>query len=211
MLNAVIEPACQTFSIAPMRADRISKPGEITEQVFRAVRDSDIVIADVTDANPNVMYELGLRHTRNLLTIQLGETGKLPFDIAVIRTIIFKRSAEGFREAREALEGALRVGISGAFDPVTATRLWLEVWPRQRRPLLLQPPGALERAPEMMQALRALSGPWTHQNGEAMQALKNVAELRIPAKLNARSGDCERGFRASRTLIGAKRRRQWVS
>ncbi|HEU0289243.1 MAG TPA: recombinase zinc beta ribbon domain-containing protein, partial [Burkholderiales bacterium] len=34
--------------------------------------------------------------------------------------------------------------------------------------------------------------------------------LRIPAKMNARSGDCERRFRASRTLIGAKRRRQPV-
>ena len=32
--------------------------------------------------------------------------------------------------------------------------------------------------------------------------------LRIPAKMNARSGDGERRFRASRTLIGAKRRRQ---
>jgi hypothetical protein len=30
--------------------------------------------------------------------------------------------------------------------------------------------------------------------------------LRIPAKMNARSGDRERRFRASRTLIGAKRR-----
>jgi hypothetical protein len=35
--------------------------------------------------------------------------------------------------------------------------------------------------------------------------------LRIPAKLNARSGDDERRFRASRTLIGAKRRRQGSS
>jgi hypothetical protein len=35
--------------------------------------------------------------------------------------------------------------------------------------------------------------------------------LPIPAKMNARSGDGERRFRASRTLIGAERRRQWVS
>jgi hypothetical protein len=36
-------------------------------------------------------------------------------------------------------------------------------------------------------------------------------QMRIPAKMNARSGDGERRFRASRTLIGAKRRQQWVS
>jgi hypothetical protein len=35
--------------------------------------------------------------------------------------------------------------------------------------------------------------------------------VRIPAKMNARSGHCERRFRASRSLIGAKRRRQWIS
>jgi hypothetical protein len=34
--------------------------------------------------------------------------------------------------------------------------------------------------------------------------------LRIPAKVNAQSDDRERGFRASRSLIGAKRRRQSV-
>jgi hypothetical protein len=38
-----------------------------------------------------------------------------------------------------------------------------------------------------------------------------LGNLRIPAKMNARSGDGERGFRASRTLIGAERRRQRVS
>jgi hypothetical protein len=38
--------------------------------------------------------------------------------------------------------------------------------------------------------------------------LTDRSEMRIPAKLNARSGDDERRFRASRTLIGAKRRRQ---
>jgi hypothetical protein len=38
-----------------------------------------------------------------------------------------------------------------------------------------------------------------------------LASVRIPVKLNAQSGDSEREFRASRTLIGAKRRRQTVS
>jgi hypothetical protein len=38
-----------------------------------------------------------------------------------------------------------------------------------------------------------------------------LLQLRIPAKLNAQSGHSERGFRASRTLIGAQRRWQVVS
>jgi hypothetical protein len=51
----VIEPACQASRIEPVRADRISEPGEITEQAFVRLRDDDLVIADVTGGNPNVM------------------------------------------------------------------------------------------------------------------------------------------------------------
>jgi hypothetical protein len=40
----------------------------------------------------------------------------------------------------------------------------------------------------------------------AYARINNVVPLRIPAKLNAESDQAERGFRASRTLIGAQRR-----
>lgn len=121
----VIEPACQALSIEPVRADTISQPGEITEQAFLRLRDEDLVIADVTGGNPNVMYELGLRHTINKLTIQIGERARLPFDITVIRTIQFIRTETGLVEARDALIGAIRAGLEHSGLPVTATRLWL--------------------------------------------------------------------------------------
>ena len=76
----IIQPACKHVEIEdPIRADAISRQGEITEQIFRHLKSADIVIADVTGANPNVMYELGLRHTTGLLTIQIGEKDRLPF------------------------------------------------------------------------------------------------------------------------------------
>jgi hypothetical protein len=46
-------------------------------------------------------------------------------------------------------------------------------------------------------------------NNEKRKLAKADA-VRIPAKMNARSGDGEHRFRASRTLIGAKRQWQWV-
>src|SRR5437899_1697100 len=79
VFESVIRPACEMLGLDPVRADKIATPGEITEQVCRHLRDDDVVVADVTDANPNVMYELGLRHTRDLLTIQIGEEARLPF------------------------------------------------------------------------------------------------------------------------------------
>jgi nucleoside 2-deoxyribosyltransferase len=41
------------------RADDITEPGRITDQIISAIERADVVIADITDANPNVLFELG--------------------------------------------------------------------------------------------------------------------------------------------------------
>jgi hypothetical protein len=122
----IIQPACGAFGILPVRADHISKTGEIPEQIFRRLRDDYLVIADLTKANPNVMYELGLRHTTGKLTVQIGEREHLPFDLAAIRTIRFRRSEAGLIEARKQLTHAISVGLRDGGDFVTATRVWFE-------------------------------------------------------------------------------------
>lgn len=122
----VISPACTAFGLDAERADMISRTGEIPEQIFRQLRDCQVVIADLTGANPNVMYELGLRHTKGRVTIQIGEKGRLPFDVASIRTIMFKRTEAGLVQARKDLSKALAANLDTGGDPVTATRIWFE-------------------------------------------------------------------------------------
>ena len=126
MWAEVLEPACDVFGLKAIRADRIAETGEITEQIFQYLRDADVVIADLSGANPNVMYELGLRHTRDKLTIQIGEYGRLPFDVNTIRTIQFQRTEAGRIDARNSLTEALRTGLQGNGSPVAATRVWNE-------------------------------------------------------------------------------------
>lgn len=126
IFEEVIIPACNGFGIDAIRADMISTTGEIPEQIFRQLRDCALVIADLTGANPNVMYELGLRHTTGKLTIQIGEREKLPFDVAAIRTIMFKRSEAGLVQARKDLAKALAANLDTGGSPVTATRIWFE-------------------------------------------------------------------------------------
>jgi hypothetical protein len=126
VLEEVIAPACAALGLETIRSDQIVRTGEIPEQIFRQLRDIHIVIADLTGANPNVMYELGLRHTTGKLTIQLGERERLPFDVAAIRTIIFKRTDSGLVEARRSLIQALAIGLQSGGDPVAATRIWFE-------------------------------------------------------------------------------------
>jgi hypothetical protein len=125
----VIAPACTAFGLEAVRADMISRTGEIPEQIFRQLRDCPVVIADLTGANPNVMYELGLRHTTGRVTIQIGENGRLPFDVAAIRTIMFKRTEGGLVQARKDLSKSLAANLDTGGDPVTATRIWFEATP----------------------------------------------------------------------------------
>jgi hypothetical protein len=125
----VFAPACQRFGMQPLRADKLAQPGEITEQVFALLRDVDVVIADLTGGNANVMYELGLRHTRDMITLQIGEYERLPFDVNTIRTIQFRRTEAGLMDARESLVEALRASLQGKATPVTATRLWKDLQP----------------------------------------------------------------------------------
>lgn len=162
VLEEVIGPACRAFGLDPLRADEIADPGEIPEQIFKHLRDDDVVIADLTGANANVMYELGLRHTTGKLTIQLGERGRLPFDVSAIRTILFRRTAGGLVEARKKLSAVLSTGIEGRIDYVTATRVFLESHmplssPAQTEPSEEDSPGFLEKVADMEQGIQELA------------------------------------------------------
>lgn len=73
------------------RGDEIDEPGMITSQVLRAVQECDLVVADLTGHNPNVLYELAVRHAVEKPVIHVIEAklSKIPFDIAGFRTIDF--------------------------------------------------------------------------------------------------------------------------
>lgn len=70
-----------------MRADDVDAMGAITTDILTRIMHADIVIADVTYPNPNVFYELGLRHTSRNGTIIIRDRDgpRTPFDIAHLR------------------------------------------------------------------------------------------------------------------------------
>ncbi len=87
-LGSIIEPALEEFGLIVVRADRIGKPGMITAQIIEHVLRSKLVIADLSYHNPNVFYELCLRHGCRLPTVQIiRKADKIPFDLEQFRTI----------------------------------------------------------------------------------------------------------------------------
>jgi hypothetical protein len=124
VLEFIIARAVQELGLTAVRGDQLAEPGLITRQVIDHVLGARAAVVDLTDLNPNVFYELAVRHTARLPVALIAEHGcQLPFDIAQMRTIFFDstnlRSADQCREdivkhLRQALDG-------GAVDSPIAT------------------------------------------------------------------------------------------
>jgi hypothetical protein len=74
------------------RLDEVRSAGVITEDLLTEIRGAALCIADVTDSNPNVMWEMGFAAALQKPTIAISQQGsRLPFDISSIRTLFYDR------------------------------------------------------------------------------------------------------------------------
>jgi len=88
-LSHIVEPALEQFGLKVVRADQIGKPGIISRQIFDYIIRSRLVIADISFHNPNVFYELAVRHVLKKPVVQISRiSDKVPFDINQMRTVI---------------------------------------------------------------------------------------------------------------------------
>lgn len=87
-MEYVVAPALKEFDLRVVRADQIGKPGMIGKQVLEHILHARLVIADLSFHNPNVFYELCLRHATRLPTVQIIRASEgVPFDIEQYRTV----------------------------------------------------------------------------------------------------------------------------
>lgn len=108
------------LDVEVVRADEESSPDSITTQVIRRIIESDLIVADLTDHNPNVFYELAVAHGYNKPVIHLIENGQtVPFDVVDQRVIKYDLSDP------ESVDVAIKSLIQ--------SRSWLEQNPGQAR------------------------------------------------------------------------------
>jgi hypothetical protein len=145
VLECVFKAALEPLGYSVMRADEISVPGSITLQVLEKIRSSELMIADLTGLNPNVFYELALRHAIGKPVIQVIDASqKIPFDIADLRTISLEFDPMGVNHAIRAIQaqteqiesgqvGQTSMKLAGVLHPLTWLDTEREVYVRARR------------------------------------------------------------------------------
>ncbi len=96
----IIKEGLDPLGYSVERADMIAKSGLITTQIIEQIVSCDLVVADLTDHNANVFYELAIRHLLGKPFIHIIRSDqKIPFDVAASRTITYSLDLAGARKA----------------------------------------------------------------------------------------------------------------
>ena len=88
--NLAIQPACDAAGTYAERVDQQIFAGSIMERVYNQISKADLVIADMSERNPNVFYEVGYAHALGKTTILVTKTEEdIPFDLRQYPHIIY--------------------------------------------------------------------------------------------------------------------------
>ena len=102
----IFEPVLKELEYHVTRADKIASPGSISREIVEQLINSDLVVADVSDQNPNVFYELAIRNAvKKPVIVFKGVEQTMPFDIYDKRAISIDRTQPRIWEnAKKALK-----------------------------------------------------------------------------------------------------------
>jgi hypothetical protein len=87
----VYVPAIKEAGLEPVRADELFSTGSVVEQIWEQISKAKVLLADLTDKNPNVFYELGLAHAAvKPVVFTAAKIDDIPFDLRHLRVIVYE-------------------------------------------------------------------------------------------------------------------------
>lgn len=111
----LIKKAVDELGIECERCDEIVDNGPIVKKMFRGIFDADVAVVDITSFNPNVFYELGVRHAlQKFVTVIICKNGgqSTPFNIRGINILFYDtKNEEQLTEARKNIREHIRKGL----------------------------------------------------------------------------------------------------
>ena len=89
--HEIYVPAIKEAGLEPVRADELFSTGSVVEQIWEQITKAKVLIADLTDKNPNVFYELGLAHAAvKPVIFTAARIEDVPFDLRHLRVIVYE-------------------------------------------------------------------------------------------------------------------------
>lgn len=117
LYDFILKPVVEANGYNINRADTINESGQINIQIIGKIYDSDLIIADLTYQNPNVFYELAIRHATRKPSIQLiRKDQEIPFDNKQTRTIYYDLDVRGAEEAKILLNKLIKSKPDGEVE-----------------------------------------------------------------------------------------------
>lgn len=100
----IIDAVVKEKGYKTTRADDIEAPGKITTQIINYLRDSDLVIADLSESNANVFYELAIRDAvRKPVILIRNSDFETPFDVRDLRYLKYSLDLDEIEESKKKL------------------------------------------------------------------------------------------------------------
>jgi len=90
--KTIIKPTVECFEFVCRREDEFSALGPLTAGIVSHIANATFIIADITDRNPNVFYELGIAHTLEKRVILLSQQDP-PSDIQLWKFLKYRNTA----------------------------------------------------------------------------------------------------------------------
>ena len=109
-----IKPTVESLGLTCIRCDEIEGAGWVHRKMFESIYAADVAFVDITSLNPNVFYELGVRHAvADSVTVLLRRKGtEIPFNIKGFQVIEYdKDSFESVEKARKKIAESIQTGL----------------------------------------------------------------------------------------------------
>lgn len=118
--DLAIRPAMEANGLAVIKAEDIYKPGAILAQVWQEILTSEVIVADMSGKNSNVIYELGLCYGISRCPILLVRNPEeLPFNLRSLRYIEYENTAKGTDDLKHKLTAYIEQFLASARGSVS--------------------------------------------------------------------------------------------
>lgn len=159
-LHTVIRLSGAKAGVRMKRADDISSPGVLLDQITDAIDEADVVVAVCTGRNPNVFFEMGYAWRDHNVILVAADSSDLSFDVRHYRTVLYAGGNAG--EDKASFESRLRQAI--------ASVALVELLPRGRR---------LDHAPLVKEVVRLVARFENRGGGKSRLILTNSGTVPV--------------------------------